>query len=161
MFALLRHVIRPAELTDRAGPPAPPDRREVRAKLRRIAAEALICSDRAEGLIRGIRARESLGVIAPSAGPLIRRFFALRDLLPVCPHPRDGQLRSGLDSILHHHAMLLAMAMDFAACEWRSERLTAQIDALDGMGEPASWLEEIYAELALEPAAENRRVISA
>ena len=57
--------------------------------------------------------------------------------------------------------MLLSMAMDLAACEWRSERLTVQIDALDGMGAPATWLEEIYAELAGAPAEENRRAISA
>ncbi len=161
MRALLRRLIRPAELTDVVAPGPPPDRPAVRSELRRIAAEALICSDRADVLIRGIRARESLGIIAPSAGPLIRRFFALRDLLPVCSHPRDGQLRSGLDAILHHHAMLLSMAMDLAACEWRSERLTVQVDALDGMGAPATWLEEIYAELAGEPAEENRRAISA
>ena len=51
--------------------------------------------------------------------------------------------------------MLLSIAMDLLAFEWRSERLSRQLDALDGMGEPAVLLEEIYADLA------SRRVISA
>ena len=55
-----------------------------------------------------------------------------------------------LDAILHHHAMLLSIAMDLLAFEWRSERLSRQLDALDGMGEPSARLEEIYADLAAD-----------
>ena len=116
-----------------------------------IAAEALILSDEADAVIRRIRAREGLGFVAPRAGPLVRRFFELRELIPrPCAEPRDEQLRGRLDAILHHHAMLLSIAMDLLAFEWRSERLSRQLDALDGMGEPAVRLEEIYAELAAD-----------
>ena len=107
-------------------------------------------------MIRRIRAREGLGFVAPQAGPLVRRFFELRDQIPPpCAEPRDERLRARLDAVLHHHAILLSIAMDLLAFEWRSEQLGRQLDALDGMGEPAVRLEEIYAELA------SRRVISA
>ncbi len=155
MRRLIARLIRPAELVDldpRDAPP-PPDPGPT---LLRVAAEALILSDEADSVIRRIRAREGLGFVAPRAGPLVRRFFALRDQLPpTCPEPRDEQLRGRLDAVLHHHAMLLSIAMDLLAFEWRSERLSRQLDALDGMGEPAVLLEEIYADLA------SRRVISA
>ena len=150
----ISRLIRPAELVDvdpqEVAPPPDP-----RPELFRIAAEALILSDQSAAVVGRIRAREGLGFVAPLGGPLIRRFFALRDLLPPCVEPRDERLRERLDAILHHHAMLLSLAMDLLAFEWRSERLSRQLDALDGMGEPAVWLEEIYAELA------SRRVSSA
>jgi len=155
MRGLISRLIRPAELVDLDPQDAvpPPDPRPV---LFRIAAEALILSDEAEAVIRRIRDREGLGFVAPVGGPLIRRFFELRDLLPpACAESRDEQLRGRLDAILHHHAMLLSIAMDLLAFEWRSERLSRQLDALDGMGEPAVLLEQIYADLA------SRRVISA
>jgi hypothetical protein len=34
------------------------------------------------------------------------------------------------------------------ACEWRSERIARQLDALDGLGTPAVQLDQLYAELA-------------
>ena len=155
MRRLIARLIRPAELVDldpRDTPP-PPDPSPT---LLRVAAEALILSDEAASVIRRIRAREGLGFVAPRAGPLVRRFFALRDQLPpTCPELRDEQVRGRLDAVLHHHAMLLSIAMDLLAFEWRSERLSRQLDALEGMGEPAVLLEEIYADLA------SRRDISA
>jgi len=39
------------------------------------------------------------------------------------------------------------MALDLLAYEWRSERIAEQVDALDGMGAPGRWLEELYAQL--------------
>jgi hypothetical protein len=151
MRSLISRLIRPAELVDLDSQDPPPLPAPVRPLLLRIAAEALILSDRAEAVIRRIRAREGLGFVAPQAGPLIRRFFELRDLIPPSgAAPRDEQLRAELDAILHHHAMLLSIAMDLLAFEWRSERLGQQLDALDGMGEPAARLEEIYAELAAD-----------
>jgi hypothetical protein len=119
-----------------------------RPVLRRIAAEAVILSDEAEDVLRRIRARQGLGFVAPRGGPLVRRFFALRDELPDCREAPELRIRGQLDVILHHHAMLVSLAMDLLAAEWRSERISAQIDALDGMGEPARFLELIYAELA-------------
>jgi hypothetical protein len=130
--------------TGRAGPPSDP-----RAAMRRVAAEALILQDEAEAVIRGVRAREGLGFLAPRGGPLVRRFFSLRDLLPrVCDDPADEQRRRQLDAILHHHALAVWVALDLLAYEWRSERIACQLDALDGLGTPAVQLEQLYAELA-------------
>ena len=51
-----------------AGPTGPPS--DPRAAMRRIAAEAVILQDEAEAVIRGARAREGLGFLAPRGGPL-------------------------------------------------------------------------------------------
>jgi hypothetical protein len=119
-----------------------------RAALRRIAAEAVILQDEAEAVIAGIRARQSLGYLAPRGGPLVRRFFALRDRLPKrCDDPDDDRLRAIMDVTFHHHAMALATAMEFCAMEWRSAEIARQVDALDGLGEPARQLDEVYAAL--------------
>jgi hypothetical protein len=156
-------LIRPAELVDVLQPAEPPSSESARRELRRLAAEALILSDDADAVIRLIRERTSLGVVAPRGGPLIRRFFALRDQLPEGLDHREQQLSQRLGTILHHHAELLSLAMDLLAYEWRSPRLAAQVDALDGMGAPAVWLEEIYAELAarIPEAGEIRPISSA
>ena len=121
---------------------------EQRATLRRIAAEAVILQDEAEAVIAGVRARQSLGYLAPRGGPVVRRFFALRDRLPEhCDDPDDERLRAIMDVTLHHHAMALATAMEFLALEWRSAEIARQVDALDGLGEPARRLDEVYAAL--------------
>jgi hypothetical protein len=121
---------------------------EQRACLRRIAAEAVILQDEAEAVIAGIRARQSLGYLAPRGGPLVRRFFALRDRLPKhCDDPEDDRLRAIMDVTFHHHAMALATAMEFSALEWRSAEIARQIDALDGLGAPARRLDEVYTAL--------------
>ena len=121
---------------------------EQRATLRRIAAEAVILQDEAESVIAGIRARQSLGYLAPRGGPVVRRFFALRDRLPThCDDPDDERLRAIMDVTFHHHAMALATAMEFLALEWRSAEIARQVDALDGLGEPARRLDEVYAAL--------------
>jgi hypothetical protein len=131
----------PAEHTRRPG--------DQRAALRRIAAEAVILQDEAEDVIRGARAREGLGFLAPRGGPLVRRFFSLRESLPrACDDPTDEDWRRRLDAILHHHALAVWVAMDLLACEWRSERIACQLDALDGLGTPAVQLDQLYAELA-------------
>ena len=131
----------PAEHTGRPGDP--------RAAMRRIAAEAVILQDQAEDVIRGARAREGLGFLAPRGGPLVRRFFSLRDSLPrACDDPADEDRRRRLDAILHHHALAVSVAMDLLACEWRTERIASQLDALDGLGTPAVQLDQLYAELA-------------
>ncbi len=127
-----------------AGLPSDP-----RAAMRRVAAEAVILQDEAEAVIRGARAREGLGFLAPRGGPLVRRFFGLRDLLPpTCDDPGDEERRRQLDAILHHHALAVWVAMDLLAYEWRSERIACQLDALDGLGTPAVQLDQLYAELA-------------
>jgi hypothetical protein len=127
-----------------ADPPSDP-----RAVMRRIAAEAVILQDEAEAVVRGARSRQGLGFLAPRGGPLVRRFFGLRDLLPkVCDDPTDDELRRQLDAILHHHALAVWVAMDLLACEWRSEKIARQLDALDGLGEPATQLDQLYRVLA-------------
>jgi len=124
------------------------ERAAQRAALRRIAAEALILQDEAESVIAGIRARESLGSLAPRGGPVVRRFFALRDRLPRrCEDPDNERVRAILDVTLHHHAMALATAMEFCALEWRSPEIARQVDAMDGLGSPARRLDEVYAAL--------------
>ena len=127
-----------------AGTPSDP-----RTVMRRVAAEAVILQDEAEAVIRGARAREGLGFLAPRGGPLVRRFFALRDLLPrACDDPANEERRRQLDAILHHHALAVWVAMDLLAYEWRSERIARQLDALDGLGAPAVQLDQLYTELA-------------
>lgn len=119
------------------------------AVLRRIAAEAVILQDEAESVIAGIRARQSLGYTAPRGGPVVRRFFALRDRLPTrCADPADERLRDILDVTCHHHAMALATALEFSALEWRSPEIARQVDAMDGLGPPARRLDEVYATLS-------------
>jgi hypothetical protein len=121
---------------------------EQHASLRRIAAEAVLMQDEAEAVILGIRARENLGYLAPRGGPLVRRFFALRDRLPRrCYDAEDERLRAIMDVTFHHHAMALATAMEFCAMEWRSPEIARQVDALDGLGAPARRLDEVYAAL--------------
>ena len=127
-----------------------------RAAMRRIAAEAVILQDEAEKVVRGAQARQGLGFLAPRGGPLVRRFFGLRDLLPnACDDPADEEVRRQLDAILHHHALAVWVALDLLACEWRSEKIAFQLDALDGLGEPATHLDQLYTALAERSAADQ------
>ena len=120
----------PAEQTGR---PAEP-------RAARMTSSAWSCRITASAAIRRMAAR---------GGPLVRRFFSLRESLPrACDDPADEDRRRRLDAILHHHALAVWVAMDLLACEWRSERIARQLDALDGLGTPAIQLDELYAELA-------------
>jgi len=142
------------------GRPDPPS--NPRAAMRRIVAEAVILQDEAEAVVRGAQAREGLGFLAPRGGPLVRRFFSLRDLLPkACDDPADEDLRRRLDAILHHHALAVWVALDLLACEWRSERIARQLDALDGLGEPAVELDQLYAQLAQRSTTDERATVRA
>ena len=132
------------------------------AVMRRVAAEAVILQDEAESVIRGARAREGLGFLAPRGGPLVRRFFALRDLLPrACDDPANEERRRQLDAILHHHALAVWVALDLLAYEWRSERIARQLDALDGLGAPAVQLDQLYIELADRATDQDTEAIRA
>ncbi len=73
----------------------------------------------------------------------------------------DEAVRRQLDAILHHHALAVWVALDLLACEWRSEKIGRQLDALDGLGEPAAQLEELYAELAHPSTTSGRTAIRA
>jgi hypothetical protein len=123
-----------------------------RRQLLAVTAEALILQDEAEAVLAGVRARQHMGVLAPRGGPLVHRFFCLRDRLPPhCDDPDAERLRACLDSILHHHAMMVSLALDLLASEWRSDRIANQVDAIDGLGEPGRRLEGVYAELMNAP----------
>ena len=78
-----------------------------------------------------------------------------------CDDPGDEELRRQLDAILHHHALAVWVALDLLACEWRSEKIGRQLDALDGLGEPAAHLDQLYAELAERSTTEDRTAIRA
>jgi hypothetical protein len=145
------------DVSGHSDPPISP-----RTAMRRIAAEAVILQDEAEAVVRGARAREGLGFLAPRGGPLVRRFFGLRDSLPkACESPADEELRRQLDAILHHHALAVWVALDLLACEWRSERIADQLDALDGLGEPAIQLDQLYAGLAQRSSADEIATVKA
>ena len=112
----------------------PTDRPSSTRLLRQIAAEAVILQDQAEEVLRRVRARDALGQVAPRGGPLVHRFFRLRDRLPKhCDDPGDERLRATLDVILHHHAMLVSTSLDLLAYEWRSERVARSVETIGGV----------------------------
>jgi hypothetical protein len=122
------------------------------AALLRIAAEALILQDEAEAVLAAVGRREHLGIVAPRGGPLVYRFFALRDRLAdersaEETQPRLTRLANMLDTILYHHAMQVSTALDFLAVEWRSPEMAQRVTTINGLGAPAELLESIYREL--------------
>jgi hypothetical protein len=124
--------------------------------LRRIVAEALILQDAAEALLLELRDNRNLGAVAPPCGTLMARLGVLGRALPLCGDPViDGHTRA-LRTILDHHVLMLNSARALLAAEWRSERLTEQLDRIDGLGPPAQRLERIRAEIlrASEPLLE-------
>ena len=134
------------ELVDREFSPLPPPS----LVMRRIAAEALILQDDAEEVLAMIARGEHLGQVAPRGGPLVRRFFALADELPSpdeCREAEDARACRAMRTILNHHAMQVATALDFLAVSWRSERLAEQTSRMGGLGEPAEILDAMYHDL--------------
>ena len=127
----------------------PEEERDPLPVLARIASEALILQDEAESVLAGVGRHEHLGLLAPRGGPLVRRFFALRDQLG--QERRLGPVRADLvelfatlDTILLHHAMQVATALEFLAVEWRSPQMARQVGAMGGLGMPAEVLEDVY-----------------
>ncbi len=134
------------------------DERDV---LRRVASEAVILQDQAESVLVAIRGHGHLGHIAPRGGPLVRRFFALRETLPrACADPDDERLRHVLDVALHSHALTVSMSMDLLAYEWRSPRLADVVGRIEGLGAAAVALDAAYAELAHPPGAEHTHPVA-
>jgi hypothetical protein len=118
------------------------------AVLLRIAAEAVILQDEAEAVLRAVSQHEHLGQVAPRGGPLVRRFFALREQLPAASDdPRLHRLRTVLDTILYHHAMQVATALEFLALDGRSALMSKQVSAFTGLGSPAELLDDVYRDL--------------
>jgi hypothetical protein len=119
-----------------------------RARMLRVAAEAVVVQDDADAVLASIRAHVPLGYTARGCGRLVRRFFGLRDLLPEhLENSHDERVRSELSTILHHHAELLSLAMELSAVEWQSDRLREHVESLH-LGMPGERLETIYTELA-------------
>lgn len=149
---------RPAVLVD--VPPAPPPLDD-RAVLRRAAAEAVILQDQAEQVLASIRGHGHLGHIAPRGGPLVRRFFALREELPgCCTDADDERLRRVLDVALHSHALVVSMSMELLAYEWRSPRLEDVVSRIEGLGAAGVALDAAYAELAHPPGAQQNHPVA-
>lgn len=116
-----------------------------------IVAEALILQDDAESVLAAVGRHEHLGLLAPRGGPLVHRFFQLRDRMPRHElDPPTARRTAQLDTILLHHAMQVVTALEFLAAEGRSERMAAHVSGIRGLGAPAELLEEIYHELEAE-----------
>jgi hypothetical protein len=122
-------------------------RAEAWRTLRRIVAEALILQDEAEALLLELRDRRDLAQIAPPCGRLMFRFAALADALPSCGDPAMDRHTAVLRAVLDHHVLMLNTSRALLAAEWRSDRLTQQIDRIDGLGPPARTLERVRAEI--------------
>jgi hypothetical protein len=131
----------------RDGEPAPPTSEEAWRELRKIVAEAVIWQDKAEELLVDIRHREPLAELAPRGGPLIRRFCALRMRLPVSNDPAIRRITDVLGPVLDHHALMLNSSLDMLAVDWRSERIVAELERIEGLGAPAARLDRIREEL--------------
>jgi hypothetical protein len=127
--------------------PAPPTSEEAWRELRKIVAEAVIWQDKAEELLVDIRHREPLAELAPRGGPLIRRFCALKQRLPESDDPAIRRYTDVLGPVFDHHALMLNSSLDMLAVDWRSERIVAELERIEGLGAPAQRLDRIRAEL--------------
>jgi hypothetical protein len=123
------------------------ERARLQAVLRAIVAEAVIWQDEAEAVLAEIRDRRPLADVAPRGGPLISRFVALACRLPESSDPEIRRHTTVLRMVFDHHALMLKSSMEMLAFDWRSERIVEQIEKLDGLGAPATWLEAVRAEL--------------
>lgn len=124
--------------------------------LLRIAAEGTILQDEAEAVLALVSRHAHLGVVAPTGGALVNRFFRLRAQLPShILDPRLDHIRGMLDTIFMHHAMQVTTAMEFLAVEDRSPTMHRQVSSYAGLGQPAVLLEQLYAELRNRAASER------
>jgi hypothetical protein len=127
------------------GDPRPGDA-PARAALGRIVDEAVLLQGLTEDILAGVRERRSLAELARPGGALISRFVALRDAVP---EPEDARLREAartLRETLDHHARMLACSLELLG-DLRPERVSEQLDRLDGLGAPAQRLCALQAEL--------------
>ena len=107
----------------------------------------MILQDQAEALLIELRDERDLAAIAPPAGTLMARFGRLRLALPACGDPEMDRHTAVLRTILDHHVLMLNSCRALLAAEWRSERLAAQLDRIDGLGPPAARLDRVRAEI--------------
>ncbi len=107
-----------------------------RDALRRIVDEAVLLQGLTEDILAGIRERRSLAELAPPGGALVSRFVVLRAAVP---EPADAHLRElarTLRETLDHHALMLSCSLRLLG-DMRPERVSEQLDQLDGLGAPA------------------------
>jgi hypothetical protein len=131
----------------RDGEPPPPSAEEAWRELRKIVAEAVIWQDKAEELLVDISHREPLAELAPRGGPLIRRFCELRMRLPSSSDPDVRRITDALGPVLDHHALMLSSSLDMLAVDWRSEKIVAELERIEGLGAPAARLDRIREQL--------------
>jgi hypothetical protein len=117
-------------------------------ELRAIVAEAVIWQDAANDLLAAVSRREPLAELAPRGGPLVRRFCDLRARLPESDDVELRQITEELGPLLDHHALMLSSSLEMLAVDWRSERIVAELERIEGLGAPAERLDGIYAKLA-------------
>ena len=119
-----------------------------RRRLLRTVAEAVVLQDKAVEVLAEMRNREPLDEVAQRAGPLARRFHALRDQLPEAADAEMERQCATASVVLDHHGRVLVHGLELLALEWRSERIVDQLERLDGLGAPAERLDALYSELA-------------
>jgi hypothetical protein len=125
-------------------------RADRRAQLLRVVAEGVVLQDQAVAVLVEIRSRPPLADAARRGGPLARRFLQLREQLP-SPVDTDMARQCATASVvLDHHGHLIIQAIEFLAADWRSPRIVAQLERLDGLGVQAERLDALYAELAAD-----------
>ena len=124
--------------------------------LLRIVSEALILQDEAEAVLAAVARHDHLGMVAKRGGPVGRRFFALQEQLPGrYDDPDLDRIRAALHTILLHHGMQVATALEFLAVAGRSERLARQVSTWGTLVAPARVLEDLYRELTVMRRAEG------
>jgi hypothetical protein len=117
-----------------------------RAALHRIVERAVLMQDLAEDILAGVRERRSLAELARPGGALISGFIELRAAVP---EPADPVLREAAGTLretLDHHAVMLSCSLDLLG-DLRPERVSDQLDQIDGLGAPARRLCALQAQL--------------
>jgi hypothetical protein len=128
-----------------------------REALRRIVDEAVMLQGLAEDMLEGVRQRRSLSELAPPSGALVSRFVALRAAVPDPADVRLQELACVLAETLDHHACVLSYSLDLLG-DLRPERVSGQLDRIDGLGEPARRLTALQGQLAPQPGPTGPRV---
>jgi hypothetical protein len=125
-----------------------PDARDAEAAetLRRIVDEAVLLQGLTEDILEGVRQRRSLAELAPPGGALVSRFCALRAAVPDASDPRLRECARTLRETLDHHACMLHYSLDLLG-DLRPERVSDQIDRIDGLGTPARRLRSLQDQL--------------
>jgi hypothetical protein len=119
--------------------------------MRRIVDEAVLLQGLTEDMLVGIRERRSLSELARPSGALIGRFVALRAVVPEPADPRLREHAQTLRETLDYHALMLSCSLDLLG-DLRPERVSDQLDRIDGLGPPARRLCALQDELSADQA---------